>query len=158
MHGNMNINEWRCLPTFHVSSWRARWHYSIFHKNSVYWFSVPLILFHIISFLNVSVPAFLLSSLFSHSLLHFRVPCKVVVKVLLVLYFFFWVIPRHYPLCNWTHPYRVTLLPIDSGYFRAKPFPVWIPQKFSNLVILHLPAYEVGTDRVFRNVFLKESI
>jgi hypothetical protein len=46
----------------------------------------------------------------------------------------------------------VTLLPIGSGYFRAKLFPVWIPQHFSNLVILHLPAYEEGTDSVFRNV------
>jgi len=29
--------------------------------------------------------------------------------------------------------------------FRAKPFPVWIPHHLSNLVILHLPAYENGT-------------
>ena len=36
--------------------------------------------------------------------------------------------------------------------FRAKPPPVWIPQLFSNLVIIHLLAYEDGTDRVFRNV------
>ena len=36
-----------------------------------------------------------------------------------------------------THPYPVTLLPIGSGYFRAEPFPVYIPQHFSNLVILH---------------------
>jgi len=41
---------------------------------------------------------------------------------------------------------------IGSGYFQAKPSPVWIPQLFSNLVILHLPANEDGTDRVFRNV------
>ena len=38
------------------------------------------------------------------------------------------------------------------GYLQAKPFPVSIPQHFSNLVILHLPAYEDGTDSVFRNV------
>jgi len=59
------------------------------------------------------------------------------------------VITLHYLLCNRTHPYPVTLLPIGSGYFRAKPSPVWIPQQFSNLVILQLPAYEAGTDRVF---------
>jgi hypothetical protein len=35
--------------------------------------------------------------------------------------------------------------PIGSGYFRAKPSPVWIPQQFSNSVILHLPAYEDRT-------------
>jgi hypothetical protein len=28
----------------------------------------------------------------------------------------------------------------------------WIPQLFSNLVIIYLLAYEDGTDRVFRNV------
>ena len=39
-----------------------------------------------------------------------------------------------------------------EGLARAKPSPVWIPQQFSNLVILHLPAYEDGRDRVFRNV------
>jgi len=44
------------------------------------------------------------------------------------------------------------LLPVGSGHFRAKPFPLRIPQHFSNLVILHLPAYEDGTDRVFRNI------
>ena len=47
--------------------------------------------------------------------------------------------------------------PIGSRYFRAKPFPVWIPQQFSNLVILHLPAYADGTDRVFRNVGISNS-
>jgi len=37
--------------------------------------------------------------------------------------------------------------------FRAKPSPVWIPQHFLNLVILLLlPAYEDGTNGVFRNV------
>jgi len=59
------------------------------------------------------------------------------------------VITLHYLFCNGTHPYPVTLLPIGSGYFRAKPSPMWIPQQFSNVVILHLPAYEDGTDRVF---------
>jgi hypothetical protein len=39
-----------------------------------------------------------------------------------------------------------------EGLAPAKPSPVWIPQQFSNLVILHLPAYKDGTDRVFRNV------
>jgi hypothetical protein len=33
-----------------------------------------------------------------------------------------------------------------SGYFWAKTSPVWITQQFSNLVILHLPAYEDGTE------------
>ena len=46
----------------------------------------------------------------------------------------------------------VTLLPIGLDYFQAKPSPVWIPQLFSNLVIIHLLAYEDGTDRVFQNV------
>jgi hypothetical protein len=50
-----------------------------------------------------------------------------------------------YMPCNRTHSYPVTLLPIGSGYFRAKPSPVWIPQLFSNLVI-HLLAYEDGTE------------
>jgi len=56
-----------------------------------------------------------------------------------------WVITLHYLLCTRTHPYPVTHHPIGSGYFRAKPSPVWIPQQFSNLVILHLLAYEDGT-------------
>ena len=59
-----------------------------------------------------------------------------------------WVVTLHYLLCNRTHPYPVTLH-IGSGYFRTRPSPVCIPQQFS---ILHLPAYEDGTDRVFRNV------
>jgi hypothetical protein len=53
-------------------------------------------------------------------------------------------------LCKRTHPYPVTLLPIGLGYFGAKPFLVWIPVLFSNLVIIYLLAYEDGT--VFRNV------
>jgi len=57
-----------------------------------------------------------------------------------------WVVTLHYLLCNRTHPYSVTLLTIGSGYFQAKTSPVWIPQQFSNLVILHLPAYEDGTE------------
>jgi len=60
-----------------------------------------------------------------------------------------WVITLHNLLCTQTHPYPVTLLPIGSGYFRATPFPISVPPYFSNLVILHLPAYEDGTDRVF---------
>jgi len=80
-----------------------------------------------------------------------------------MLYVFFWVIPRrlnficrpqplcgslpfHYLLCNRTHPYPVTLLPIGLGYFQAKHSPVWIPQLFSNLVTIHLLAYEDGTE------------
>ena len=37
------------------------------------------------------------------------------------------------------------------------PSPVWIPQQFSNLVILRLPAYEDGADSVFRKVKVKQS-
>jgi len=62
-----------------------------------------------------------------------------------------WVATLHYLLCTWTHPYPVTL-PIGSGYFQAKPFTIWTPQHFSNLVIIRLHAYEGGTDRVFQNV------
>jgi len=47
-------------------------------------------------------------------------------------------LPCH-PPCN-----RLRLFP-------SQPSPVWIPQLFSNLVILHLLAYEDGTDRVYRN-------
>ena len=65
-----------------------------------------------------------------------------------------WVITLHYLLRTQTLPYPVTLLAIGSVYFRAKPFPVLITQHFSNLVILHLPAYEDGTDRVFHNVHI----
>ena len=43
-----------------------------------------------------------------------------------------WVVTLHNLLCTWTHPYPVTLLPICSGYFRAEPFPLKIPQLFSN--------------------------
>ena len=57
-----------------------------------------------------------------------------------------WVVTLHYLLCTLTHPYPVTLPPIGSGYFQAKPFPVSILQLCSNLVILHLPAYEDGTE------------
>ena len=63
-----------------------------------------------------------------------------------------WALPSYYLLCKRTHPYPVTLLPIGLGCFRAKPSTVWIPQLLSNFVILHLLAYEDGTDRVFRNV------
>jgi hypothetical protein len=38
-----------------------------------------------------------------------------------------WVVILHYLLCNRTHPYYVTLLPIGSGQFRAKPFPYEYP-------------------------------
>jgi len=91
-----------------------------------------------------------------------------------MLYAFFWVIPRHLnficrrfrTLCLF-HLHRqvgaeglglrnfgVSIwekvwLENDSSYFQAKPFPMWIPQHFSNLVNLHLPAHEDGTDRVF---------
>jgi hypothetical protein len=44
---------------------------------------------------------------------------------------------------------RSTPIPTTSGYFQTKASPVWIPQVFSNLVILHLHAYKDGTDRMF---------
>jgi hypothetical protein len=98
-----------------------------------------------------------------------------------MLYVFFWVIPRHPKficrhfgtLCLFHLHRRVgeerlnlrivgvsirekvwlkNSLPIGSGYFRAKSSPVWIPQQFSNLVILHVLAYEDGTDRAFQNI------
>ena len=40
----------------------------------------------------------------------------------------------------------VNLLPIGSGYFRVKPFTLINTPTFLNLVILHLPAYEDGTE------------
>jgi len=49
--------------------------------------------------------------------------------------------------CSKTLAYKNPLT-TGSGYFWAKPSPVWIPQQFSNFVILHLPAYEDGTDSV----------
>jgi hypothetical protein len=52
----------------------------------------------------------------------------------------------HYLLYKRVHPYPVTLLPIGLGYFRANPSPVWTAQLFSNLVIIHLLAYEDGTE------------
>ena len=55
-------------------------------------------------------------------------------------------LPFHYLLCNQTNPYPVSLLLIGLGYFRAQPSPVWIPQLFSNLVIIYLLAYEDGTE------------
>jgi hypothetical protein len=52
----------------------------------------------------------------------------------------------------WDNHTGEDLAPKDPEPIGAKSFPVWIPQQFSNLVILHLPAYEDGTARVFRNV------
>jgi len=57
-----------------------------------------------------------------------------------------WVFALHYLLCNRTQPYSVTLLPTGSGHFRAKHFPLRIPLHFLNIVILHLSAYEDGTE------------
>ena len=62
------------------------------------------------------------------------------------------VVTFHNLPCKMTHLYPVTVLLIDLSYFQAKPFLISIPQLFSNLVIIHLLAYEDGTDRVFRNV------
>jgi len=41
--------------------------------------------------------------------------------------------------------------------FSSQTFSRWISELFSNLVIHHLPAYEDGTDRVFRNVGMYNS-
>ena len=57
-----------------------------------------------------------------------------------------WVIKLTDLLCKRTHPYPVTLLPIGLSYFQAKPSPIWIPQQFSNFVIIYLLAYEDGTE------------
>jgi hypothetical protein len=51
----------------------------------------------------------------------------------------------YYLLCKWTHFFPVIFLLVGSGYFQAKPSPVWIPKLFSNLAI-HLLAYEDGTE------------
>jgi hypothetical protein len=55
--------------------------------------------------------------------------------------------------CTRTSHYPVTLIPIGSGYFRAKPFPI---NKYSKIFKpchpSYLSAYEDGTDRVFWNV------
>jgi hypothetical protein len=58
--------------------------------------------------------------------------------------------------CTLSRPYPVTLLLIGSGYFRAKPFPVYITQHFSNLVIPHtyLP---MKMGHVFWNVGIQNS-
>jgi len=45
--------------------------------------------------------------------------------------------------------------PIGSGYFRAKPFPYKYPNILKPSHPSYLPAYEDGTDRVFRNVGIK---
>jgi len=62
-------------------------------------------------------------------------------------------LPFHYLLCKRTHPYPVTLLPIGLGYFQAKASPVWTPELFSNLVIIHLLAYEDGTECSERSAY-----
>ena len=38
-----------------------------------------------------------------------------------------WLLPSTTCLCTLTCPYTITLLPIGSGYFRAKPFPLKYP-------------------------------
>jgi len=66
--------------------------------------------------------------------------------------------PGNYPEENIQHTEQggnqehVTLLSTGSDHFRAKSFSLRIPLHFLNIVILHLSAYEDGTDRVFRNV------
>jgi len=50
----------------------------------------------------------------------------------------------------------VTLLFTGSGHFRAKPFfPYELPLHFLNIVILHLSAYEDGTDSVLKRRHIK---
>ena len=44
---------------------------------------------------------------------------------------------------------------MGEGLARAKPSPIWIPQQFSNLVILHLPPYEDVTDSVLKHRRIK---
>jgi hypothetical protein len=46
--------------------------------------------------------------------------------------------------CSETSAYKIQA----PGNYPEK----WIPQQFSNLVIIHLLPYEDGTDSVFRNV------
>jgi len=77
--------------------------------------------------------------------------------VFCMLYVSFWVILRRLnficrrfgTLCLF-HLHRQ--VGVEWLNFRATLSPIWIPQQFSNLVILHLTAYEDGTDRFFRNV------
>jgi hypothetical protein len=60
-----------------------------------------------------------------------------------------WVDTHHYLLYNLTYPY-----PHPSYWLRlfsSHTFSLWIPQHFSDLVILNLLAYKKW-DRVFRNV------
>jgi hypothetical protein len=63
----------------------------------------------------------------------------------------------HYLLCYWTHPYPVTLLPIGSGCFQAKPFPMldtptllklgsfytYLPTKMEQTVCSETSAYKI---------------
>ena len=55
------------------------------------------------------------------------------------------VVTLHYLLCTGTHPYPLTLLLLTQAIFEPA-FSLWTPQHFSNLVLLHLPAYEDGTE------------
>jgi len=54
-------------------------------------------------------------------------------------------------------PHALTLLPIGSGYFRTKLFPVYIPHHFLLIYSFCLPAYEDGTDRVPKRRHIKFS-
>jgi hypothetical protein len=55
-------------------------------------------------------------------------------------------LPLHSLSCKLTHPYPVSLLVIGLRYFQAKRSPIYIPQLFSNLVIIYLHVYEDGTE------------
>ena len=96
-----------------------------------------------------------LEIMFSWTKKHTHISWFQTFAVFCMLYVFFWIIshtrprplcgllPLHYLLCNRTHPYAVTLLTIG---FSSQTFSCWLPKLFSNLVILHLPAYEDGTE------------
>jgi hypothetical protein len=63
-----------------------------------------------------------------------------------------WVVTLYYLLCTRTNPYPVSPPFYWLRLFSSQNFSLMNTPAFSNLVIPHLPAYEDGTDRVFRNV------
>ena len=88
-----------------------------------------------------------------------------------------WVITLDNLLCTQTHPYPVALLPIGSGYFRAKPFPVSIPQHLMSKIptfmqqfkcLFHLSSCSTcfgryihpssGASRMYRRVWYNSSL
>ena len=64
---------------------------------------------------------------------------------------FNWSLPSTACFCTLTRPYPITLIPIGSGYFRGKHFPVQItPTLLKTSQSSYLHTYEDGT--VLRNV------